>query len=232
MKKYKLIALDIIEGLDDNFYIVDINGLIGIQSILQFKEEFVGNILETFGELVNIECSEFITDHSKIITHTNSNVTIMNSGFSHENKLAWRKAYDLPCPQINGNIVPHSNPDYPKYILKPEFSFRGRGIILSNNKFVGNGKGFIEEFIPSKLINEHCYSIRVIMVLNKSESIPLLFLNRICKNPIIKDLHGGELTEDENLSYISNLKSNKVKYVKNEDIKLKEFIKKLNFYDV
>ena len=70
------------------------------------------------------------------------------------------------------------------------------------------------------------------MIVNKKESYPLLFLNRVCQRPIIKNLHSGELTKDENLSYISNLEENTSPYIENKDPKLKAFIKTLNFYDV
>lgn len=236
MEKYDLIALDIIDGLDNKFYVVDINGIIGINSIMKYKKQFDKRIFEIFGEMVNIECSSFVTNSDEIIAKTDSNVVIQNLGFKYENKMDWRRVYDLPCPQINENIKTHSHPDYPKYMLKPEFSFKGRGIILSNDKIVKKSSKFVEEFIPSKLINGHCYSIRVIMIINKKESYPLLFLNRICQRPIIKNLHSGELTGDENFSYISNLKASKeneiAHYRENKDPKLKAFIKTLNFYDI
>ena len=67
-------------------------------------------------------------------------------------------------------------------------------------------------------------------------NIQHIILNRICQRPIIKNLHSGELTEDENFSYISNLKANReneiAHYIENKDPKLKAFIKTLNFYDV
>ena len=229
MKKYNLIALDIIDGLDDKFYVVDINGIIGVNSIMKYKVQFDKRILEIFGEKVNIECSTFVKNREEIITKTDSNVVIKNLGFSYENKMDWRRVYNLPCPRINEKIKTHSHPDYPKYMLKPEFSFKGRGIILYNDKVLKKGNKFVEEFIPSKLIKGHCYSVRVIMIINKKESHPLLFLNRICKEPIIKNLHSGELTEHESLSYISNLKQNTPHYIENEDPKLRDFIKNLSF---
>lgn len=232
MKTYNLIALDIIDGLDNKFYIVDINGTIGAKAIIQYKEQFDKRIFEIFGEMVNIECSKFVYDRDKIIAKTNSDIVIRNLGFKYENKIDWRKVYDLPCPRINENAKPHSHPDYPKYLLKPEFSFKGRGIALLNGKAIDDDMKFIEEFIPSKLINEHCYSIRVIMAIGKSECHPLLFLNRICKNPIIKDLHNGMLNKKENLSYISNLKENTASYIENKDSKLRDFIKKVKIYDI
>lgn len=233
MKKYNLIALDIIDGLDENFYIVDINGLIGINSILKYKTSFDEALLKIFGERVNIECSSFINNNEEIIMKTDSKVLIQNNGFTNENKLKWRNVYNLPCPEINDNAKPHSNPDYPKYLLKPEFSFKGNGIVLSNKNTIGGNNKFVEEFIPSKLINGKCYSIRVIMIINKEEWHPLLFLNRICQEPIIKNLHKGDLTNEENLSYISNLqlsgRNNIVEYIENKDPKLVDFIKNLNF---
>jgi carbamoylphosphate synthase large subunit len=232
MNKYNLIALDIIEGLDDNFYIVDINGLIGATAILKYKKSFDDALLKIFGEVVNIECSSFVKKHELLKRKTNSNIIIQNNGFIYENKLKWRKYYNLPCPKINEKVKPHNHPDYPKYIVKPEFSFKGRGIVLSNNEVINTNNKFIEEFIPSKLINGYCYSIRVIVIINKNECHPLLFLNRICEKPIIKNLHRGELTEEENLSYISNLNigSGVIKYEQNKNNNLKEFIKKINFY--
>ena len=236
MEKYNLIALDIIDGLDGKFYVVDINGIIGVNSIMKYKAQFDKRILEIFGEKVNIECSTFVKNGDELITKTDSNVVIKNLGFKYENKMDWRRVYNFPCPQINEKINPHSHPDYPKYLLKPEFSFKGRGIILSNDKIIKKGNNFIEEFIPSKLIDGHCYSIRVIMVINKKESYPLLFLNRICQKPIIKNLHEGKLNEEESLSYISNLKADKeneiAHYVENKDPKLIEFIKKIKIYDI
>jgi len=236
MKTYKLIALDIIDGLDDKFYIVDINGIIGVNSIMKYKVQFDKRILEIFGEMVNIECSSFVKNGDEIITKTDSNVVIKNLGFKYENKMDWRRVYNLPCPQINEKIKTHSHPDYPKYMLKPEFSFKGRGIVLSNDNIVKKGSKFVEEFIPSKLIDGHCYSVRVIMIINKKESHPLLFLNRICQEPIIKNLHEGDLTNEENLSYISNLqvsgRNNNVKYIENKNPKLVDFIKKINLYDI
>ena len=232
MKKYNLIALDIIDGLDDKFYVVDINGVIGVRSIIQYKKQFNKGISGIFDEKVNIECSDFVKNKEEIITKTDSDVVIQNLGFNYENKMDWRRVYNFPCPQINEKIKPHSHSDYPKYLLKPEFSFKGRGIILSNDKIIKKGNKFIEEFIPSKLINGHCYSVRVIMIINKKESYPLLFLNRVCQRPIIKNLHSVELTKDENLSYISNLEENTSPYIENKDPKLKAFIKTLNFYDV
>ena len=82
MKSYKLIALDIIDGLDGKFYVVDINGIIGVSSILEYKTQFDKRILEIFAENVNIECSSFVKNGDKIITKTDSNVVIKNLGFS------------------------------------------------------------------------------------------------------------------------------------------------------
>ena len=154
-------------------------------------------------------------------------------GFANENKLRWRNLYDLPCPEINENAKPHFNPDYPKYLLKPEFSYKAMGIVLTNNNIANINDKFVEEFIPSKLINDHCYSIRVVMIINEEEWHPLLFLNRICQKPIIKNLHEGDLTDEEKLSYISNFKisekNNTIEYIENKDPRLVEFIKNLSF---
>ena len=118
MKTYKLIALDLIDGLDGKFYVVDINGIIGVNSIMKYKVQFDKRILEIFSEKVNIECSPFVKNGDELIIKTDSNVVIKNLGFKYENKMDWRRVYDLPCPQTNEKIKTHSHPDYPKYMLK------------------------------------------------------------------------------------------------------------------
>tara|TARA_Y100000389_G_scaffold153580_1_gene153864 strand:- start:1758 stop:2453 length:696 start_codon:yes stop_codon:yes gene_type:complete len=231
MDKYTLIALDIIDGLDENFYVVDINGLIGINSILKYKKEFDDSLHSIFNEKVNIECSDFIKNSNKIKKKTNSNITISNTGFQYEDKLKWRERFDIPCPKINNEIIIHSNPDFPKYLSKPKFSFKGRGIDLYNDNNLSNTTNFLEEFIPSKTIDGYCYSIRVIMVINEKESHPILFLNRKCSEPIIKNLEIGKLKDGDKLSYISNL-SDAFDYEINTDSRLKEFISNLKIYSI
>ena len=229
MERYKLIALDIVEGLDDNFYVLDINGLIGVNSIIQHKKEFDEEILNIFGEEVNIECGEFIKDRHKIEVKTDSNIIIQNNGFANENKLLWRKEYNLPCPKINNEIIPHKNPNYPKYLLKPDFSFQGRGITLLNKKIEIPENHFLEEFIPGKTIDGHCNGIRVIMIISKKECKPLLYLNRVCCNPILENIKEDILDEEQSLSYINN-RCKPLVYFQNKDSKLKEFIKTIQIY--
>lgn len=231
MNKYTLIALDIIDGLDENFYVVDINGLIGINSILKYKKEFDETLYSVFNENVNIECSDFIKNYDKIKRKTNSNITISNTEFKYEDKLEWRKRFDIPCPKINNEITPHSHPDYPKYLSKPKFNFKGKGIDLYNDNNLSNTTNFLEEFIPSKTIDGYCYSVRVIMVINEKESHPILFLNRKCSKPIIKNLEIGKLKNEDKLSYISNL-SDTFDYEINKDSRLKEFASNLKIYNI
>lgn len=226
MNKYNLIAIDIIDGIDNNFYVVDVNGLIGINSILMYRDIFETSLSDIFGEVVNIECSDFIKNSEQIKRKTNSKITISNEGFIYENKLKWRKAFNLPCPKINKNIKLHTNPDYPKFLKKLNHSFRGMGIELYNTNELIEEEGFLEEFIPSKTIDGYCYSVRVILIVNNIECHPLLFLNRKCCNPVIKNLKEGKLTKEEKLSYISNLCDN-FDYEINNDEKLKKFVNNL-----
>jgi hypothetical protein len=231
-KNYTLIGVDIIEGLDDNFYIVDVNGLIGLRRITQHLDEFNKKLNELFNEDVYFECSTSINNWDKVkIASGNkeSKIWVQNLGFSYENKLSWRKKFNLPSPKIENEIVEHTNPDYPKYLLKPEFNFKSRGIELYNNltnKFPKHGH-FLEEFIPSKLIDNHCYNIRVIMIVNEDNHYPILYTLRKCPNPIIKNIKSDILTEEESLSYISNRSNQNVDYELYDNDKLKKFISNL-----
>ena len=47
---YTLIGLDIIEGLDGQFYVVDVNGLIGLRRITQHLELFNQKLKSIFNE--------------------------------------------------------------------------------------------------------------------------------------------------------------------------------------
>ena len=35
--KFNLVAIDVIDGLDNNFYVIDVNGLIGVKSIIKYQ---------------------------------------------------------------------------------------------------------------------------------------------------------------------------------------------------
>ena len=40
MRKYKfnLLAIDVIDGLDNNFYVIDVNGILATPPILKYKD--------------------------------------------------------------------------------------------------------------------------------------------------------------------------------------------------
>jgi len=247
---YDLIAIDIVDGIDDKFYAVDINGLISMNPIIQYTEEFNYQLERIFGKDFYFNCPSKIKDYDKVkigSQNKNSQVHINNLGFDYENKLVWRKKIEVNCPKIGTNITFHENPDYPKILFKPENGWRAKGIKLYNidntiesrqSTFdvlnqarreckVFNKEVFIEEFIPSKTIDDYCYTTRVLLIKNSRETHPLLFLNRKCAKPIIKNLKPGRLTDDECLSYLSNVTDVNKKFYPNEDYKLREFVKKI-----
>jgi hypothetical protein len=156
-------------------------------------------------------------------------VIIKNESFPWENKLVWRKL-KITSPQINKEIKPHNYKNYPKYLLKPNFGWQAIGIELYNELPDNiNNYCFIEEFIPSKLIDNHCYSIRVIVIVNKKDFYPILYSNRKCLNSIVKNLKGDKLSDKDRFSYISNINSDNQDYIINNDIRLKEFVSNLKF---
>ena len=233
MKRYKLIALDIIEGLDDEFYVVDINGIIGNEAINQFEDIFINTIKNVFhsNHISFIESSLEYDHIERLNPHFQLPVQheISNRGIGFEDKMVWRKKFNISSPPIDEDIKFHHNKNYPQYLLKPNFAFKGRGIRLFNSTTIKKeDKKFVEQFIPSKLINDHCYSIRVIIVVGEGVCHPILYLNRICCTPIIKNLKEGELSTEESLSYISNRCDN-YHYEINKSVSLKEFIKKIDF---
>lgn len=234
-KFFDLIALDIVEGLDNNYYVVDINGLVSLWPIDQHLSEFENNIKKLFNEDFYFECSDSISDFDQYIIgsgNKNSKIHIFNHGFIYEDKIQWRSKFDIKCPDIY-DIKIHEHKEYPKYLVKPNMGCKSSGIklyndILFKNKLIDSH--FVEEFIPSKLINNHCYSIRVYMIINKTECYPVLYLQRICPKPIITDLRDGLLTSEERISYLSNATSdNKIFYQNNSD-SLKEFVSKIKIY--
>jgi hypothetical protein len=248
---YNLIAMDIVDGIDGNFYAVDINGLISMNPIIQYTDEFNYKLQKIFGKDFYFNCPDVIKDSDKVnigSLNKNSQVYINNFRFNYENKLIWRKKIEVNCPKIGTNIVFHENPDYPKILFKPENGWRAKGIKLYNNNNIIENKQstfdtlnqarreckafnkemFIEEFIPSKTIDSYCYTTRVLMITNNRETHPLLFLNRKCANPIIKNLKFGRLSNEDCLSYLSNVSDINKKFYPNEDYKLREFVKKIN----
>jgi len=228
MEKYhfNLLAIDVVESLDDKFYVIDFNGSIGISpSIINFQDEFNKSLINLFGENYYFECyDEFVNDPEFGIMRgvfnstlngvnnlnkgldKNSLVVIHNDGFPDENKLKWRSKYEFESPLIGNDVKIHNHPDYPKFLIKPTYSYSGRGIKLYNQKKFTtiNNNQFIEQFITCKLINNHCYHSRLIIIHNEYETFPILHLNKLCPNPIIRNLNEGLLTEEESLSYISN----------------------------
>lgn len=66
-KFFDLIALDIVEGLDNNYYVVDINGLVSLWPIDQHLSEFENNIKKLFNEYFYFECSDSISDFDQYI---------------------------------------------------------------------------------------------------------------------------------------------------------------------
>lgn len=222
-REFSLIAIDIIESLDDNFYVVDINGCIGLHPINQHLNEFESNLYQIFKH-------KDIYLKSVLEKSKQPRVIIKNEIFPHENKLVWRKL-KIKSPQINKEIKPHNYKNYPKYLLKPNFGFQAIGIELYNelpDNF--NDDYFIEEFIPSKLIDNHCYSIRVIVIANEKDFYPILYSNRKCLNPIIENLKGDKLSDKDRFSYISNINSDNQDYIINNDTRLKEFVSNLQSY--
>lgn len=260
-KSYKMISLDIIEGIDDEFYIVDVNGLIGIRSVIEFSKEFTENIKNIIGEDYHFECPELKINPNAIANfdlingglNLKSDITIYNTKFPLENKLKWRNKLKLKSPKIGRNISYHDHPNYPKYLVKPQFCYQGKGILLYNdfnpniddqniqvikNLFESSDNGiFFEQFIPSKLIDRHCYSVLVLLIVNQTECHPVLYVNRMCYRPIIENLQIGKLSEEATLSYISNRAVNLPDYEVskfyrlNTDQKIREFLKqiKINF---
>lgn len=221
-REFSLISIDIIESLDDNFYVVDINGDIGLHPINQHLNEFESNLYQIFKH--KDIYLESVLEKSK-----QPRVIIKNKNFPYENKLKWRKL-KIKSPQINKEIKPHNYKNYPKYLLKPNFGFQAIGIELYNelpDNF--NDDYFIEEFIPSKLIDNHCYSIRVIVIANEKDFYPILYSNRKCLNPIIENLKGNKLSDKDRFSYISNINSDNQDYIINNNIRLKEFVSNLQF---
>ena len=59
MRKYefKMLAIDVIDGLDNNFYVIDVNGLVGVQSILKHKDIFHTELRKFFDNNYSFECS-------------------------------------------------------------------------------------------------------------------------------------------------------------------------------
>lgn len=251
-KKYKLLALDVVDGLDDNFYVVDINGLIGLKPIIQHFDEFNNRIKDLFGNDFYFDCSNIINESEKIklgSQNEDSPIWISNNKFDFENKLEWRKKFNISAPRIGTKISIHQNPDYPKFLFKPEIGYKSIGIkifnhtkkphysqseifdILNYYKDIAqiNQNNFVEEFIPSKLIGDFCYTSRVLILVNESEHHPLLFLNRKCAKPIIKNLKNGILNTEESLSYLSNVSDINRTYLTNEDPKLRDFILNIKF---
>lgn len=247
---FDLIAIDIVDGIDDKFYAVDINGLISMNPIVQYTEEFNYQLKKLFGRDFYFNCPDKIKDFDKVkigSQNINSQVHINNIEFKYENKLNWRKKVEVDCPKIATNIIFHKNPDYPKILFKPENGWRSKGIKLYNiDSEIGNKQStfdifnqarreckvfnkeiFIEEFIPSKTIGDYCYTTRVLLIKNNREIHPLLFLDRKCAKPIIKNLKKGKLNEDDSLSYLSNVTDVNKKFYPNEDYKLREFVKKI-----
>ena len=221
-EEFSLIAIDIIESLDDNFYVVDINGYIGLHPINQHLNEFESNLYQIFKH-------KDIYLKSVLEKSKQPRVIIKNEIFPYENKLVWRKL-KIKSPQINKEIKPHNYKNYPKYLLKPNFGWQAIGIELYNelpDNF--NNNCFIEEFIPSKLIDNHCYSIRVIVIANEKDFYPILYSNRKCLNPIIENLKGDKLSDKDRFSYISNINSDNQDYIINNDTRLKEFVSNLKF---
>lgn len=248
---FNLIAIDIVDGIDDKFYAVDINGQISMNPIIQYTDEFNYQLQKIFGKDFYFNCPNEIKDYDKVkigSLNKNSQVYINNFRFNYENKLVWRKKIEVNCPKIGTNIIFHENPDYPKILFKPENGWRAKGIKLYNHKITNENKKdtfdilnnarrecnifnkeiFIEEFIPSKTIGNYCYTTRVLMITNNKETHPLLFLDRKCANPIIKNLKIGKLSNVDCLSYLSNVTDINKKFYPNEDYKLREFVKNIN----
>lgn len=214
MRKYEfnLLAIDVIDGLDNNFYVIDVNGSLGANPILKYQDIFHNELRKLFGNHYSLDymCYDENFELLNEGLNTNSLVVINNDAFEHENKLDWREKYDFPAPPItlykSSCLETHDNPDYPKFLIKPKFSFCGRGIELYNESEIVLTKEdkFIEQYIPGKLIDGHCYHSRLIIITNKDETIPILRLNKLCSRPIIRNLNQGILTEEQILSYISN----------------------------
>ena len=95
-REFSLIAIDIIEILDDNFYVVDINGDIGLHPINQHLNEFESNLYQIFKH--KDIYLESVLEKSK-----QPRVIIKNKHFPYENKLKWRKL-KIKSPQINKEI--------------------------------------------------------------------------------------------------------------------------------
>jgi hypothetical protein len=205
--KFELMAIDVIDGIDDNFYVIDVNGVIGVQpSVIKHQDIFHAELRKLFGN--NYSLNGFVTDFELLNEglDKNSLVSINNHGIGHEDKLDWRAKYDFPAPPINSNVEIHGHPDYPKFLTKPSNAFEGRGIELYNlsDPVIPKKDHFVEQYIPGKLINGHCYHSRLIVIFNTYDTIPLLRLNKLCTNPIIRDLKEGVLSKEQSLSYISN----------------------------
>jgi hypothetical protein len=221
MRKYefKMLAIDLIDGLDNNFYVIDVNGLVGVQSILKHKDIFHTELRKFFDNNYSFECSWSsivdIVDFDLLNEGLNLNslVIIENNGFIHEDKLEWRKIYNFPAPAItlgkSSCLEMHDNPDYPKFLTKPNFSFGGMGIELHNTEIEPKEKHFVEKYIPGKLIDGHCYHSRLIIITNEYETLPILRLNKLCSKPIIRNLKQMTLSEDQSYSYISNKEDEK-----------------------
>ena len=74
-KFWTLIALDIVKGLDNNFYIVDINGLIGLRPIIQFEKEFNKRLYEIIGD-------KFSSDDDNVALNLNGSSKDFNNNLS------------------------------------------------------------------------------------------------------------------------------------------------------
>jgi hypothetical protein len=83
------------------------------------------------------------------------------------------------------------------------------GIELHNTEIEPKEKHFVEQYIPGKLIDGHCYHSRLIIITNEYETLPILRLNKLCSKPIIKNLKQMTLSEEQSHSYISNKEDEK-----------------------
>lgn len=235
-KYYTLIAVDIVEGLDDNFYVVDINGLIGLRSITPHLDTFEKKLKEIFCDKeYYFDCSLLINNFDKVKIgsgNRNSNIWIENQGINFENKLSWREKFKINCPSTSDNIKINDNDDYPKYLLKPVFNFKSRGVELYNQpELIECGSEyFLEEFIPSKTKDGYSYAIRVILIIDEIEQHPIIYTIRKCENPLIKNLGRGKLTFNESLSYLSNRSEKNPDYQLYNNDKLIEFVNNLNLH--
>jgi len=134
-QKFNLIALDIIEGLDGQFYVVDINGLVGLSAILQYRFEFESQLNSLFGSDFYFHSPKTIKNSENLkigSQNENSTIHISNNSFRYENKILWRKKFQINSPRISKNIQINNLSDYPKILFKPEDGFGSQGIVLYN----------------------------------------------------------------------------------------------------